>query len=60
MIPTYRKALDRAGYHDTEATEKNVRECFSDYVDTGFFADLTLEEVDEISTEEICRALLRI
>lgn len=56
----YRRVLDAAGYHHVPATEKNVRECFMDYVDAGYWSNLHLDDVDEITTEEMCRALLKL
>lgn len=60
MENKYRKALDVAGYQHVQATEKNVRECFKDYVDARCWSNLQLDDVDEITTEEMCRALLRL
>ena len=53
--------LELAGYDSSEPTEENVRECFLDYVDAGYWRDLTQEEQEPhvISIEEICRAFFR-
>jgi hypothetical protein len=49
-----RKALDRAGYHELEPTENNLKECFLDYVAGGYYGNLTLEEaLEEIEDGDI-------
>lgn len=58
MENLYRRALDAAGYLDEPATEEAVRECFSDYVDACYWADVYADELDEIATADMCRALL--
>lgn len=60
MMPIYRRVLDIAGYEHEEPTEDNVRGCFSDYVDSGFWSNLDLEDVEEITTAEICRAFCKL
>lgn len=58
MTTLIRQALTAAGYDDPP-TEHNLRQCFADYVDAGVFADVSLDECDEIPTERMCRALIR-
>lgn len=54
-----REALDAAGYHHAPATEESVRECFMDYVDSGYWSNLTADDVDDdIHVGEMCRALI--
>lgn len=60
MESMYRRALDAAGYNHVRATEKNVRECFKDYVDAGYWSNLEFDDVDELTTEEIYRALIKL
>lgn len=55
-----RRALDAAGYSYDEPTKEALIECFSDYVDTGAWADLTMEDIEDISISEMCRALIRM
>ncbi|MFD0717679.1 hypothetical protein [Paenibacillus sp. GCM10027626] len=55
----YRKALDAAGYGHEPATEAAVRECFADYVAAGYWADVYIDELDEIQTIDMARALMR-
>lgn len=60
MTPAiYRIVLDTAGYTDKPATEEAVRDMFADYVDAGYFSNLFPEDVDGISTQEICHWFLR-
>ncbi len=54
MKDQIRKALDSAGYIDMEATEENLTDCFLDYVDSGYYNNLTVEEAqDDIESGEI-------
>jgi hypothetical protein len=53
------KALKKAGY-DLEPTERNLRECFRDYVDTGAWANVEEEDVDEYSVEDILKNIMRL
>lgn len=59
-VDLIRRALDRAGYTQEEPTEANLRECFADYVDSGFFADITLSDAKTIDIERIARRMARI
>jgi hypothetical protein len=58
------KALDYAGY-DCEPTEYNLIECFRDYVDSGIWSNLDLEEADdmiasnELTVKQMCNAIIR-
>lgn len=60
-----RKTLLHCGY-EGEPTEENLLECFYDYVDSGAFKNLSLEEVKEevqegeITLKSICFNLLSI
>lgn len=53
-----RRALDHAGYTHVQATPENLIECFRDYVDAGTWRDLTLEDIEYITLNEMCRALI--
>lgn len=59
MIQT---ALNKAGYIDMEPTEANLRECFSDYVDSGIWSNISYDDDDlhEHSVQDICRNLLKL
>jgi phage head maturation protease len=56
----FKKTLDICGYESDPATEERVRECFEDYVDSGCFRNLLLEECADIPTLDMCRALLNL
>jgi hypothetical protein len=64
MDSLIRKVLDRCGY-DCDPTEDNVIQAFLDYVDSGIFRNLSLDEAEEmvkdgdITIEDICRNLLK-
>lgn len=53
----FARVLQKGGY-EAEPTEEAVRDMFSDYVDCGYFSNISLEDVKEISTEDICRNFL--
>lgn len=55
-----RRALDSAGYNDEQPTRENLVSCFSDYVDAGVWADLTLDDIEGLSISDMCKALTRI
>ncbi|KLU61836.1 hypothetical protein CEB3_c17540 [Peptococcaceae bacterium CEB3] len=57
----FRLALRKAGYHyDPEVSaSQQLKECFIDYVDAGYWQNLTLDDIEEISCQEMARALLR-
>lgn len=55
-----RRALDAAGYSHEQPTRENLVNCFSDYVDAGVWADLTLEDIEGLSVSDMCRALNHI
>lgn len=59
MNDLYRKALDAAGYDHEEATEENVRICFMDYVDAGYWSNLDADSVEDISVYDMCIALCK-
>lgn len=58
------RALEVAGY-GVAPTIENLRECFLDYVDSGVWRDLGLEDAEEgvrsgeITVKQICKALIR-
>lgn len=60
-----RLALDVAGYDHEEATPESVERCFLDYVDAGYWLNLTLEDAESdiedgiITLDDMCRALIR-
>jgi hypothetical protein len=56
----YAKTLDVAGYGHEDPTEENVRNCFADYVDAGIWRNLNLEDCEEITTADMCAALIRL
>lgn len=64
MKDLIQKVLDHCGY-EGEPTERNLIECFLDYVDGGVFGNLTVEEAEEeindgeITIKEICYNLLK-
>jgi hypothetical protein len=57
------KTLKHCGY-DSEPTETNLRECFYDYVDSGKFGNMDLDEAiylvetGEVTVKEMCYNLL--
>lgn len=55
-----RQALDRSGYGHVHESEEALIECFKDYVDSGIWQDLTLDDINDITIEEMCRALMNI
>lgn len=64
MSDLYRRALAAAGYgayreYDGAELEEAVRECFVDYVDAGAWADLTLDDLDDITLAEMAKAIIR-
>ena len=65
MKELIRKTLDHCGYTEDAATEENLFNCFLDYVDSGIFHDLDVEEAKdlidsgEISLKLMCYNLLK-
>lgn len=59
LTPYYRHVLDAAGYDHADPTEENVRSCFLDYVAAGYWENVSLEDVDDITLDEMCLNLLR-
>lgn len=59
LTPYYREVLDAAGYTHAEPTEENVRCCFIDYVAAGYFQNVSLDDLDDITLDEMCLNLLR-
>lgn len=56
-----RQALDHAGYGHVHSTEENIKQCFLDYVDSGIWRNLSIEDIDEsITVEDMCKALLAL
>lgn len=59
MNSLYRAALDAAGYCHLDATDQNVRDCFIDYVDAGVFSNLSIEDVDDLTLQEMAAGLIK-
>lgn len=59
MKDYYRKVLDAAGYHHAEPTEQNVRSCFADYVDAGVWRDIDMDDIEDITIDQMCFNLLK-
>lgn len=65
MKELIQKVLDHCGY-DLEPTEQNLTECFLDYVDSGSFGNLSVEEAEEeiedgeITLKMMCINLLKV
>ena len=65
MTDLIQQALTKAGY-DSQPTERNLAQCFLDYVDSGIFSNLTTDEAEdmitdgEITINDMCRALMRL
>jgi rRNA maturation endonuclease Nob1 len=55
-----RQALDKAGYQHVEATEENLVECFRDYADAGYWSNLSDDDVEDLSVDEMVYGLLRM
>lgn len=61
-----RRVLDHIGYNEDEATEQNLINAFLDFVDSGNFGNLTLDEAKdliedgEISIKTMCSNLLKV
>lgn len=59
------KALNSSGYN-YEPTEQNLVDCFLDYVDSGAWSNLQLDEAKEmikdgeLTVEQMCKSLIRI
>lgn len=53
------KALEKAGY-DCEPTEENLKDCFMDYVLSGAWSNLDIEEAQELTLYEMCHALIKL
>lgn len=53
----FAKALDEAGYSDLSPIEENIIECFMDYVDTGAWENMFIQDgelcCDDYDAEEI-------
>jgi hypothetical protein len=60
------RALNHAGYIDTEPTEENITNCFLDYVDAGIWHNLDFDEArediadGEITVKDMCHAILKL
>lgn len=59
MQDYYRKVLDAAGYIHDEPTEENVRNCFADYVDAGYWRDIDMDDIEDITIDQMCYNLLK-
>lgn len=55
-----KRALDNAGYQDCEINENNLVECFTDYVDSGVWRDIEMEDVEDLTVDQMCKALIRL
>lgn len=58
-VDLYTRALAAAGYDDSDPTEEAVRECFSDYVDSGYWQDMTQEDTEGLTVTQMARALIQ-
>lgn len=59
MDELIKKALEKSGY-DSEPTEENLIDCFRDYVAAGVWRNISIEDVEDISVEEMCTALIKL
>jgi hypothetical protein len=65
MKELIRKTLDHCGYTQEDATEENLEMCFLDYVDSGAFGNVDVDEAEElirdgeITLKQICYNLLK-
>lgn len=65
MLDIIHQALTKCGY-DSQPTERNLAQCFLDYVDTGAFSNLSIDEaVDmieegELTVNDMCNALMKL
>lgn len=65
MTNIIQQALIKCGY-DSQPTERNLTQCFLDYVDSGVFSNLTTDEAEdmieegEITVNDMCRALMKL
>lgn len=55
-----RQALDKAGYYHAEATEENLKSCFMDYADQGYWSNLDMDDIEELSLDQMVHGLLRL
>jgi hypothetical protein len=60
MKDLIKRALANAGYDDCEPTESSIIECFTDYVDAGIWRDIEMDDVEDITVNQMCRALIRL
>lgn len=49
-------ALKKAGYDHMQPTEDNLKECFIDYVDAGYWWNIDAEDVENITISEMIQA----
>lgn len=59
MSDYFRKVLDAAGYYHDDPTEDNVRRCFGDYVAAGYWSNVDIDDIEDITIDEICLNLLK-
>ena len=65
MSNLIQQTLSHCGY-DSQPTERNLAQCFLDYVDTGAFSNLTYDEAadmileGELTVNDMCQALLNL
>ena len=53
----FERALLLAGYEHEQPTMENVRNCLLDYVDAGVFSNMTREDVEDLTPEEMALGL---
>lgn len=62
------KAIEAAGYEieGFNATEEEVLNCFLDYVDCGYYSNMTVDEAKEmyesgeITLKDICHNIIKV
>ncbi|MFX3643295.1 MAG: hypothetical protein ACE3L7_32385 [Candidatus Pristimantibacillus sp.] len=53
-----RRALDASGYTAVEPTEKNLKECFNDYIASGIGSNHGQENMDELTVTDMIRTMI--
>lgn len=51
-------ALEKSGY-DSEPTALNIKECFSDYVDCGYWSNISSDDIEDFSAREMAVSLIK-
>jgi hypothetical protein len=54
------KALNKVGYGHNQPTISNLIDCFKDYVDAGTWSNIEMDDVEDLTIEEMCRALIKL